>query len=195
MLAGAVLGFGGSRLLRRSSATAGAASGSGAAGVGGVAGPGPAAQVAARPGPDPALRRDPRPAPSPPAPVAATSPRSPGVARLELEDGSGGIDLVDREVSLGRGTEADLRIRGDSQASRRHAVVRPRRRGDGWELEDAGSANGTELNGHRIPDGRVAVLRSGDRIGIGSIKVVFRSGRPRPGDRPAGPDDEATRVQ
>lgn len=114
-------------------------------------------------------------------------------ARLTVEGSTDGVDLRDQPVTLGRGADQVLRIK-DTRASRAHAVVRRRSKGrDGWELEDQGSANGTELNGHRIPDGRVAPLRDGDRIGIGGTVVVYtEGGAPPPSARPSDP--EATRV-
>jgi hypothetical protein len=117
-----------------------------------------------------------------------------GGARLQVEDGSGGADLRDQPVTLGRGADQILRIK-DTRASRAHAVVRRRSKGrEGWELEDQGSANGTELNGHRIPDGRVAPLRDGDRIGIGSTVIVYSEGPSAPPPPSVGPDPEATRI-
>jgi len=135
----------------------------------------------------------PRPAVAAPVAAAAAPPGAPGQARLALEDGSARVDLGTEPVTLGRGTDQSLRI-PDSRASRAHAVVRPRAKG-GWELVDNGSANGTELNGHRIPDGRVAPLRDGDRIGIGPITVLYTesAGPPAGGPGPA-PDPDATRI-
>jgi hypothetical protein len=156
--------------------------------------------------PAPAPPAAPQPPPRPPAPVAAAtavaagptlakgpSPAGGGRPRLQVEGGTDGVDLGDQIVTLGRGADQVLRIK-DSRASRAHAVVRRRSKGrTGWELEDQGSANGTELNGHRIPDGRVAPLRDGDRIGIGDAVVVYTEGSAPP---PPGrtPDPEATRV-
>lgn len=116
-----------------------------------------------------------------------------GRARLEVEGRGDGVDLHDAPVTLGRGSDQVLRIK-DTRASRAHAVVRRRSKGrTGWELEDQGSANGTELNGHRIPEGRVAPLQDGDRIGIGDTVVVYsEGGSPPPSSTP--PDPEATRV-
>jgi hypothetical protein len=116
-----------------------------------------------------------------------------GRARLEVEGKGNGVDLHDAPVTLGRGSDQVLRIK-DTRASRAHAVVRRRSKGrSGWELEDQGSANGTELNGHRIPEGRVAPLQDGDRIGIGDTVVVYsEGGSPPPSSTP--PDPETTRV-
>lgn len=137
-------------------------------------------------GPD--LAKRPEPAPPPAASAGG---------RLDLDDGSDGTVLGDEPVSLGRGTDQTLRIK-DSRASRHHAVVRRRSKGrSGWEVEDAGSANGTTLNGHTIPEGRVAPLRDGDRIGIGDTTIVFTEATvpaaPEPPPAPS-PDDDATRI-
>lgn len=158
-------------------------------------------QPSAPPPPPPAAPPPPRPAPTAAAatavaggPTLAKGGGGGGRARLQVEGGTDGVDLGDAVVTLGRGADQVLRIK-DSRASRAHAVVRRRSKGrDGWELEDQGSANGTELNGHRIPDGRVAPLRDGDRIGIGDTVVVYSEGGAPPPPR-GGPDPEATRVQ
>lgn len=134
--------------------------------------------------------------------LAKASPSGPSggsAARLELEDGSASVALGEEPVTMGRGSDQALRIR-DTKASRAHAVVRRRSKGrDGWEVADSGSANGTSLNGHTIPEGRVAPLRDGDRIGIGDVTVVYvedggPSEDPAPPPRPA-PDPDATQVQ
>ncbi|QYG92465.1 FHA domain-containing protein [Iamia sp. SCSIO 61187] len=153
-------------------------------------------QPAARPAP-------PRAAPPPAAGATAVAAgpslgkrpsRGAGRPRLELEDGSDGVDLVDQTITLGRGADQRLRIK-DTRASRAHAVVRRRSKGrEGWEVEDQGSANGTELNGHRIPDGRVAPLRDGDRIGIGGTVVVYSEGGGAPPPPGSSSDPEATRI-
>lgn len=165
----------------------------------------PARASAPRPAAAPPRPAPPRPAApaAPPAatgpPVLAKGPSAPaagtGPARVELEDGSDGVDLDEQPVTLGRGTDQVLRV-PDARASRHHAVIRRRSKGrPGWEVEDGGSANGTLLNGHRIPDGRVAPLRDGDRIGIGDTVVVFRAGAgTAPGPTPAGGGDDATQV-
>lgn len=151
----------------------------------------------------------PPPPPAPPAaaaapPAEATAAAGPALAkgrstgtgaRLTVEGDRDGVPLVDEPVTLGRGADQVLRIK-DTRASRAHAVVRRRSKGrEGWELEDQGSANGTELNGHRIPDGRVAPLRDGDRIGIGSAVIVYSEGGAAPAPSgPPPPDPEATRI-
>ncbi len=132
------------------------------------------------------------------ADAGAGAGSAPAAARLELVDGSAAVELVDEPVSLGRGSDQVLRVR-DTKASRAHAVVRRRSKGrPGWEVADQGSANGTYLNGHRIPDGRVAPLRDGDRIGIGDSDVRYvEQHRPTTPPPPPAPvvDPDATQIQ
>jgi transcriptional regulator of acetoin/glycerol metabolism len=89
------------------------------------------------------------------------------------------------EVIIGRGSARafcrdgrQLRIElSDASASQQHA--RLSRAGDGWAIEDAGSKNGTRVNGHRIER---ATLADGDLIECGGTFFVLR--------RAAGPVDE-----
>lgn len=122
---------------------------------------------------------------SPPVPAPSSGPV---LARLSVDGTRTSVALRAAPVTIGRGSDQDVRV-SDSKASRAHAVVRPRRKG-GWQLEDAGSANGTRVNDQRVPDGRVVPLRDGDRIGIGSTTVRYTED-PDPGPA-AGPD--ATQV-
>jgi len=76
------------------------------------------------------------------------------------------------EVAIGRGDTARLKLR-DAGASRRHAVL-TMAQGDA-RLEDAGSQNGTYLNGERVEEART--LSSADVITIGDASLVFHSNR------------------
>lgn len=76
--------------------------------------------------------------------------------------------VEDETIILGRDPSCDVPIE-DLGASRRHVAIR-------WEdgthrLEDLGSKNGTLIND--VPQ-RTAVLRSGDVILIGGVRVVYR---------------------
>jgi predicted component of type VI protein secretion system len=70
---------------------------------------------------------------------------------------------------IGRAANADLRLDHPS-VSREHAVVR----GDGssWTVADAGSRNGTQLNGTRIPMYVDCPLRDGDQVQVGGVAVT-----------------------
>lgn len=74
-------------------------------------------------------------------------------------------------ITIGRSARNDLCI-PDPFASRVHAEVR--REGDGYVLQDLGSANGTLFNGE--PAGGSIPLAPGDRIQIGETEIVFDDG-------------------
>jgi pSer/pThr/pTyr-binding forkhead associated (FHA) protein len=85
---------------------------------------------------------------------------APPLAPVRVEPG--------REVLLGRSPECSLQLPA-AGASRRHASVAWR---DGAVvLRDLGSTNGTFLNGERVSG--EATLRSGDKIRIGGLEVLF----------------------
>jgi pSer/pThr/pTyr-binding forkhead associated (FHA) protein len=60
----------------------------------------------------------------------------------------------------------------DITVSRRHAEVR--RVGDGYEVADVGSLNGTYLNRERV---ETSALTDGDELQIGTFKLLFLAGR------------------
>ncbi len=109
-------------------------------------------------------------------------------------------------IFIGRSTRCDITI-ADRFLSRRHARVF--RAGDGWQIEDLGSRNGTFVNGRKIEhptpirDGDVIALSaslikvqpdpghdqrsdvttdipSGDRLLRSAVEVLRRSGTPPP---------------
>jgi pSer/pThr/pTyr-binding forkhead associated (FHA) protein len=81
---------------------------------------------------------------------------------------------VTAALVLGR-EAADLLI-DDPEVSRRHAALRPA--GDGLEIEDLGSLNGTWVNGTKI-QGPVR-LEPGDRVQLGDTSFEVPVGRVRP---------------
>jgi pSer/pThr/pTyr-binding forkhead associated (FHA) protein len=70
--------------------------------------------------------------------------------------------LTKTETSIGREIENDIVILNDDYISRKHA--RLKKTGDGFEIEDLGSRNGTFVNGSRIQQQRVNL---GDEIWLG----------------------------
>jgi hypothetical protein len=72
--------------------------------------------------------------------------------------------------TIGRADACRLVI-DSATVSRRHAVVK--RTGDGYEVRDLGSTNGTWVNGWRIDR---ATVRAGDVLEIGEVRVVLRNG-------------------
>ena len=74
-------------------------------------------------------------------------------------------------ITIGRSARNDLCI-PDPFASRVHAEVR--REGDGYLLQDLGSANGTLYNGATV-EGAIQ-LTAGGRIQIGETEIIFDDG-------------------
>ncbi len=70
--------------------------------------------------------------------------------------------------TLGRSRDCDV-VLDDAGISRRHAELRPGP--DGWTVADLGSTNGVRVNGAQVRG--VQLLRSGDRIELGSTEMVF----------------------
>jgi hypothetical protein len=85
-----------------------------------------------------------------------------------LDEGSG-IPLDSIAVTVGRDGHNDIPLPGDKFASSSHARFDPRR--DGVWLEDAGSTNGTYLNGVKLK--RPKRLDPGDVIRIGETDFRF----------------------
>src|SRR5687768_1481858 len=85
------------------------------------------------------------------------------------DNGSGErIPLARLRTTIGRSARSDICI-PDAFASRLHAEVR--QEGDGFWLQDLGSANGTRYNG--TPVKMPVPLSSGGQIQIGETTIVF----------------------
>ncbi len=74
-----------------------------------------------------------------------------------------------RRISIGRKTDKDIVI-DDDTISRGHAYIIIEK--DKYKIGDAGSANGTFLNGKIIYSDKV--LKDGDKINIGDTELVFK---------------------
>ena len=85
---------------------------------------------------------------------------------LELPDGSR-VAVTDG-LTIGRGEDNALRVR-DGRASRRHARIVAD--GTGWSIEDAGSSNGTFVDGAQVRRSRID---GGQIVTVGDtpLKVV-----------------------
>jgi adenylate cyclase len=94
------------------------------------------------------------------------------------------IELADC-LTIGRSPRNDL-VLDDQMASRRHAEIRSRG-GGMYTLLDAGSANGTWLNGRRLTSPRE--LADGDVVLIGNVKLRFSAPAI---DRGAEPGDDTS---
>jgi Inner membrane component of T3SS, cytoplasmic domain/Domain of unknown function (DUF1707) len=78
--------------------------------------------------------------------------------------------------TIGRDAASDL-VLADMTVSRSHAGLR--RLAGGWLLCDAGSTNGTRLNGWRVTE--PVPVRAGDEVTFGSITLVVTDHAQRPG--------------
>lgn len=78
------------------------------------------------------------------------------------------LDITEGRTRLGRGTEMEIRFPTDDSISRHHAEILLEK--GGVRLLDAGSTNGTYVNGLRVQE---SVLKDGDRIHVGATAVKF----------------------
>jgi hypothetical protein len=120
-----------------------------------------------RPGLPAALAVDPRPA-------GARPERPPSRLAVTVVDGAT-ITLGNDELTIGRGSGRDIVI-DDTRVSRIHATI-VRGRG-GWLLADAGSSNGTTLNGRLLTPKVAQPIRAGDHIGIGPAELHVHEANP-----------------
>ena len=94
-----------------------------------------------------------------------------GVLIVKRGPNAGSKFFLDTDATIiGRHPDSDIFL-DDITVSRRHAEIR--RGGNGFELHDVGSLNGTYVNRDRVEEGR---LNSGDEIQIGKFKLVFLTG-------------------
>ena len=100
--------------------------------------------------------------------------RSPELGRLVVVT-SPALDerdefVVDSQtITIGRGSQNTIPLDDDEFASASHAVVEPRQ--DGVWIEDAGSTNGTYLNGVKLS--RPRKLTPGDLVRVGETDFRF----------------------
>lgn len=78
------------------------------------------------------------------------------------------ISLDRRLTRLGRHPQGDVTL-DDITVSRRHADIERLEDGS-YEVRDAGSLNGTYVNGERVEQARLA---NGDELQIGKFRMVF----------------------
>lgn len=94
--------------------------------------------------------------------------------QLEIQDGAARrtVMVSGPEARIGRDPEVEVLLSGDASVSRVHAFLRTTT--PGWVLVDAGSRNGTRVNGQRLAVPHLLV--PGDRVSIGQFVLVPRSG-------------------
>ncbi len=97
-----------------------------------------------------------------------TPRKATGMATVTIEGTPHDIALRGERMVVGRLAECDICL-DDANASRTHAAFVAE--GDQWAIEDAGSTNGTVLNGERIESRRP--LADGDVVQIGLTRLFF----------------------
>src|SRR5579863_5619027 len=85
------------------------------------------------------------------------------------------VPLLDRGITIGRSSTADLSFPDDNGLSRHHLTIE--KQGETWALRDLNSKNGTALNGVKISS--PTVLKSGDRISAGHLVIICDGGSQR----------------
>ncbi|MFD7154493.1 FHA domain-containing protein [Kribbella sp. NPDC059898] len=102
---------------------------------------------------------------------------------LSLDDQRWPLPSGATTITIGRASNADIRLQADDQISRIHA--RLTREATTWTLHDE-SRNGTGLNGHRLT--APTPLTNGDRIHIGRSILTFQTPttNPHTEEPPAG---------
>jgi two-component system cell cycle response regulator len=101
--------------------------------------------------------------------VTSNSTKHPTLIVLQGDDLGAAVPLAERQVTIGRGTDCDLRL-DDNLASRQHARVVGTPGGQIYCIHDLGSTNGTFVNGHLVED--PYALQDGDKIRVG--RHVFK---------------------
>ncbi|MCC7110301.1 MAG: FHA domain-containing protein [Deltaproteobacteria bacterium] len=85
-----------------------------------------------------------------------------------------------RTVTLGRTSTNDVVVH-DSTISKVHAFLHKDLKGEGWSVSDAGSHNGTFVEGVRVAargDGDPIALQSGKQVRLGSVSLTFMALEP-----------------
>lgn len=85
-----------------------------------------------------------------------------------------------RTVTLGRTSTNDVVVH-DSTISKVHAFLHKDLKGEGWSISDAGSHNGTFVEGVRVAargDGDPIALQTGKQVRLGSVSLTFMALEP-----------------
>jgi hypothetical protein len=103
--------------------------------------------------------------------------------RIEFKGAETVVSLARGETTVGRSNKCTIHI-PDPRLSRTHFKIRPM--GDGFQLKDDGSGNGTRVNGKPV---FAVTLRHGDVIEAGGLSCVFLAEALRPAPAPEAPPD------
>jgi ABC transport system ATP-binding/permease protein len=105
-----------------------------------------------------------------PAPGGKSEVSNLATSMIRILRPGGGAAPPPGSTTIGRATDNDIVI-PDVLASRHHASLVPTPQG--VEIQDAGSINGTFVNGSRVKE---ALLHDGDVVTIGNVDLVFAGG-------------------
>lgn len=133
-----------------------------------------AAPIAMLPAPPPAGSGEPgrQPIAALGAGLAPDRTMSASAARLIGGDGKVFV-LSSTNVTVGRKPENTIVLTGDSYVSGSHAKIVYE--GDGFQVVDVGSTNGTRLNGRKLAPDAPEPLSDGDEIVFGQTAMTFRA--------------------
>lgn len=93
-----------------------------------------------------------------------------------LKNSAGSVIELASLTSIGRHSRSDI-VLGDSSVSNLHATLSWSEAGC-WELRDAGSANGTHVDGVRLVPGERARILVGARLSFGNTNLEMLDGAP-----------------
>lgn len=94
-------------------------------------------------------------------------------ATLKGPYGQTNLELTPYPYTIGRAPENQLVV-NDPKASSHHAQIHPG--GQGYEIVDLGSSNGTFVNEQRLAPNVPRLLYTGDQVRIGDAKFVYEAG-------------------
>jgi pSer/pThr/pTyr-binding forkhead associated (FHA) protein len=99
---------------------------------------------------------------------------------------------LDRDaVTIGRSSDCTISI-DDTRVSRSHATLERTR--TGWTVADAGSSNGTTVNGKALTPRTPQALKPGDVIGVGPVDLRVQPRRAQAAGTRALDDSDRTRI-
>jgi pSer/pThr/pTyr-binding forkhead associated (FHA) protein len=102
------------------------------------------------------------------------------------------LDPAGAEVRIGRRSGVDLELPFPTVSGLHARLVR---NGEGWEILDVGSANGTFVGHRRLPPGTPHGLREGETIRLADVTLTLEPAEPREeggADQPDGIESTAT---
>lgn len=82
---------------------------------------------------------------------------------IEFSDGT-------REIRVGRRPDVELPLPFPALSGLHARLTRPT---DGWQIEDLGSTNGTQVNGLRLAPGEVRAVTPGAQLALGEVTLIF----------------------